>query len=168
MGVTRQIIGSFEDIGKDIAHEIAKVPKDIAGKALESLGASSGKKTQSGSTLPGKGDKGIEQVSVGSGSAKSNTPLDQFGETKDAQVKQAIARAALSQLAGRPQQKKEPSVWEKLQQEEAQKKEMAQKQAAAASMSTLPVMTSKRKRGDLYGRKAKQSPTEISKNVRQD
>ena len=43
-GIASQIIGSFEDIGEKVVSEVAKVPADIAGKALESLGASSGKK----------------------------------------------------------------------------------------------------------------------------
>jgi hypothetical protein len=38
MGVVKQIIGSFEDIGKDIARETVKVPTEIVGKALETLG----------------------------------------------------------------------------------------------------------------------------------
>jgi hypothetical protein len=42
-GVAKQIIGSFEDIGKDVVREAIKVPKDIAGKALESLGTSTQK-----------------------------------------------------------------------------------------------------------------------------
>ncbi|MCX6793897.1 MAG: hypothetical protein NTY06_02215 [Candidatus Gottesmanbacteria bacterium] len=43
MSVAKQIIGSFEDIGKDIVRETAKVPTDIAGKALESLGTNTQK-----------------------------------------------------------------------------------------------------------------------------
>lgn len=36
--VAKQIIGSFEDIGKDVVREAGKVPGDLVGKALESLG----------------------------------------------------------------------------------------------------------------------------------
>lgn len=49
-GVAKQIIGSFEDIGKDVAREAAKVPTDIAGKALESLGTSTQKPQKSPNT----------------------------------------------------------------------------------------------------------------------
>ena len=164
--VARQIIGSFEDIGKDVVREVAKVPADIAGKALESLGAKSGPTGQT-SVQPGVGDKGIEGVVSGGQQKNTNTPLDKIGQTSDVQVKQVIARAALSQLAGHPQTQKEPSVWEKLQQEDVQKQE-AKKQQAKAGMSALPIMSAKPKRGNLYGMKAKKSPTEIGRNVRQD
>lgn len=35
-GITRQIIGSFEDIGRDIARETVNIPKDIVGVVLSS------------------------------------------------------------------------------------------------------------------------------------
>ncbi len=44
MSVTRQIIGSFEEIGQEVARQTTTVPKDIAGKALESLGVAAGQK----------------------------------------------------------------------------------------------------------------------------
>ena len=50
-GVAKQIIGSFEDIGKDIVREAAQVPKDVIGKAIESLGTST-QKSQKSSTVP--------------------------------------------------------------------------------------------------------------------
>ena len=43
-GIGSGIIGSFESIGKDIATEAAKVPVDVAGSALESLGVGGQKK----------------------------------------------------------------------------------------------------------------------------
>ncbi len=42
-GVAKQIIGSFEDIGKGIATESIKAVTDVTGKALESLGTPKGK-----------------------------------------------------------------------------------------------------------------------------
>lgn len=155
MGVTHQVIGSFEDIGKDIVQEVAKVPKDIAGKALESLGTNSGKR----------------QGQQGSTAAPSYTtkegPLDQLDKTKDYHVKQTIARAALEQLAGRKPKQKEPSVWEKLQMEAEQKKKAATQQQSYAAASLLPQTAAKRPRGDLFGTKAKQTSAE-RKAVRQD
>jgi len=81
-------------------------------------------------------------------------------------VKRAIARAALEELSGKKPAQKEQSVWEKLQKEEEQKKEQ-KKQKAQASRASLPQATSKRKRGDLYGMKAKKTAAE-NRNVRQD
>lgn len=45
-----QITEEFEQLGKQVVKETVQAPKDIAGKALESLGTSSGK--QQGSTPP--------------------------------------------------------------------------------------------------------------------
>lgn len=132
MGVTQQIIGSFEDIGEKVVKEVVKAPKDIAGKALESLGTSSGK--QQGSTLP---------------------------QTK------ATARAALEQFAGYSSKSKEPSVRERIEMEDRQKKEMEAKKAEAVKKAQLPVMTQKPRQGNLYGIGIKQS-IEKNRNVRQD
>jgi len=41
-----QIGESFEQIGKDVVRETVQAPKDIVGKAMESLGAGGGKKSQ--------------------------------------------------------------------------------------------------------------------------
>ncbi len=151
-GIARQIIGSFEDIGKDVLKQTAQVPKDIVGKALESLGTSGsnkqGQQAQPTSTKPQEG------------------ALGQLEQTKDEKTKKAIARSALEQLAGKPQQK-EPSVWEKIQQEMEQKKEQ-QKQQSRQAGQQLKSGKGKRPRGDLYGLKAKKASAEMSRNVRQD
>jgi hypothetical protein len=156
-GVAKQIIGSFEDIGKDIAQEVSKVPTDIAGKALESLGATSQ-----------KGQKGNQQVTGKADTAnKPEGALGQLDQTKDQQVKRSIAREALVQLSGKPQQK-EPTVQERLEKEKQEKNEKTTKQAAVAQkMAPLPAMSQKTKPGNLYGIKQKSS-SEMSKNVRQD
>lgn len=142
--IMQQLGESFEDIGKDIVHETIQAPKDIVGAALESVGVGGGKKQKQQQT--------------------QNIP-----QTKEEQeIKKAIARAALQELAGGAKQQKEPTVWEKIQQEEQQKKEQKKLQNEANKKSSLPQVSSKRKRGDLYGMKAKKSSTEIGKNVRQD
>lgn len=158
------ILGGFTDelgeIGKSIVREAVAVPKDVAGKAMESLGVSSGK-TQ------GQQQKQGQQVQVDQkGGEKS--PLDQLQLAKDQQVKQAIARSALAQLAGGVQKQKEPTVWERREQEAEKKKELVKQQKKQASAQQLPVIQSKRKRGDLYGMKAKKNTAEVGKNVRQD
>lgn len=145
------IIGAFTDelgdLGKQIVRETIKVPKDIAGKALESLGTSSGQKQQ--------------QQAASTTDASKKEPDDQ-------KIKASIARAALSQIAGIKPKQKEPSVWEKIQAEAEQKKELGKQQQQQAAAQQLPVVKSKRPRGDLYGLKAKKASGEVGKNVRQD
>lgn len=154
--VAKQIIGSFEDIGKDIARETVKVPGEVVGKALESLGSSSGKKTQGAKQTrtgaPGNGDRGA---------------LGKLEETKDQKAKQAIARQALEQFAGSRKQK-EPTVQERLEKEKAEKAEKQQKEAAgAAKMAPIQEVSTKQKRGNLYGVKQKTTQVE-NKGTRSD
>lgn len=154
-GVGKQIIGSFEDIGKDIVREAAKVPTDITGKALESLGTSSK-----------SGQKGNQAVAgAADATKKPEGALAQLDQTKDQKIKQSIAREALAQLSGKPQQK-EQTVQERLQAEEQQKKEAAKKQQAL-QMAPAPMVSSKPKRGNLYGAKQKKTAVE-NKSARQD
>lgn len=156
-GAVRQIIGSFEDIGKDVVREVTKIPKDIGQTAMESLGTSSGK-PQSGHTQSSniaKGDPGsaMEQISSGGTSP---------------QAKQAIARAALEELSRKNPPPREPSVREKLEQEDRQKTELAAAQAHKVATSTLLQPSARRPKGDLYGIKAKRHGGEIGKNVKSD
>jgi hypothetical protein len=143
-GVAKQIIGSFEDIGKDIIREAAKVPTDIAGKALESLGTSSQ-----------KGQKG------------NPSPQGKVEEPKQPE-KALPPREWLAELAGSGKKQKEPTVQERLEKEKQDKNEKETKQAGVAQkMAPMATGSSKPKRGNLYGIKQKSS-SEMSKNVRQD
>ena len=156
MGVAKQIIGSFEDIGKDIVGEVAKIPKDVAGKALESLGSSSGQ-TQQGQTVAPSGE---------SAKPKEKGPWETFDEISDKDVKKNMARNALQAFLARLAQKpKEPSVWERIQAETEQKKQMIEQQQQQTAAASIPTATSKRPRGDLYGMKAKKLGSEVGKNV---
>lgn len=150
-----QLGESFEQIGKDVAREVVQAPKDIVNNAMESLGVGGGKKSQKTQTKP--------TIPVPEPGSQAEADAQQAME-----IKKAIARSALQELAGGSQKQKEPTVWEKLKQEEEQKKEMKKKQAEANKKASLPQVSSKRKRGDLYGMKAKKSSTEIGKNTRQD
>ncbi len=152
----KQIIGSFEDIGKQIGSEVVKAPAEIAGKALESLGAStSGPKKMPPVSSPQAGEQ-----------KSAPTPLDEFTQAKDAKTKEAIAHRALAYLAGKGKQP-EPSVRERLEKEEMEKRKLEEKKAKESEMAPLPKQTGKRKRGDLYGVSGKAS-MEKSRNVRQD
>ena len=152
-----QIISELGSIAKDVGEQTAQIPKDIAGKALESLGSASSKNP--------KGKTVVSQASAGGD--KPATAWEQIDAESDRAVKRHIARAALEELTRGSMRKKEPSIWERLQQENEQKKEMQKQQTAAAAAQSLPAATSKRPRGDLYGAKAKQTATE-NRNVRQD
>ena len=156
-GVTRQIIGSFEDIGKDVLRQASNVPKDVLGKALESLGTSSGKKQQGQTHL----QLGQEAAS------KPNTPLDEVAAAKDRKTKQAIARAALQYLAKKPEER-EPSIRERLEKEKQQKELMEKKQKEEAEKMKLVEPKSHPRRGNLPGLTRKQTGSETQKNVRAD
>lgn len=154
----KQVIGSFEDIGKDVVREVASLPKDIAGKALESLSTSSNSKGQQKST----------QL-VGSNDARPKSPdaFDKFDTGEKNQIRQAIARSALEALTERP---KSPtsSVYEQNQKEIEQKKQLQKQQQFQNAKMVLPKVTGKRARGDLYGIAAKKQGSEIGKNVKHD
>jgi len=139
-GVAKQIIGSFEDIGKDIVREAAKVPADIVGKAIESLGTSSTQKTQT--------------------SPKVQKPASE--------EKKVPPREWLAELAWKNKKQPEPTVQERLEKEQREKREKEAEQGkVAATMAPISSGSSKPKRGNLYGMKQKTS-SEMSKNTRQD
>lgn len=152
-----QITEELGELGKTVVGEAAKAPSDIAGKALESMGSSSWKK------------QGHQAIRCTPGESKSLGALGHLETTDDENVKNAIARAALEELAGlRKTKPKEPSVWERIQKEEGEKKELAAQKAKAAAYQKLPQGGSMRPKGDLYGIKVKRGSAEMSRNVRQD
>lgn len=152
-GIPGQIISELGELGKKVGGEAAKVPKDIAGKAMESLG-----------TGGGANKMGAAMATPQGGESKGDSMWEKILGEKDKRIKRAIARKALEDLINKPTERREPSIWERLQMEQEQKKnQMAQQQAGAP----LAMPSSKRARGDLYGAKAKKTSTE-NKNVRQD
>ena len=154
-GIGKQIVGSFEQIGKDVAKQTATVPKDIAGKALESLGASSGPQKQQGGVATGSADATKMQEGA----------LGEMEKTQDQKVKQSLSREALAQFA-KPKPK-EKTIWDEKLEAEKQKLEQKKREEAAKAAELKP-MGSKRPKGDLYGTKAKKLGSEVGKNVRQD
>lgn len=151
--VVGQIIGELGEVAKQVGQEAAQVPVDITGKALESLGAKSGKTTPAKQPVSSSGEPSV---------------WEQMDQNQDHAIRRAFARKALEVLAGGGARTKKPSIWEQLQQEQDQKKQAAAMQAQAARASTLPTGGSKRPVGDLYGTKAKKLGSEVGKNVRQD
>lgn len=153
-----QIIGELSELGQSVASSTAQIPKDIAGKAMESLGTTSGK-TQGNQKIQFTG-------SFDAAKANPNSTWEKIDQA-DAAGKQAMARKALEELLGRPKAQKEESIWEKLQREEDEKKKREELQKEADSKQLQPT-ASKRPAGDLYGTKAKKLGSEIGKNARQD
>lgn len=148
-GVARQIIGSFEDIGKSIAEETGKIPSQVVDTALESLGVS-GNKQQS-----------HQMVKFGEGKpADPNSSLGKLAKTSEEGEKRIIARAALKELSGIKNEREEPSVYEAKLQEDAEKEEQKRQSAILAAQSVLPKTGSHKKPGDLYGVSAKRAKTE--------
>lgn len=154
--VPGQIFETLGELGKTVATETGKVPAEIAGKALESLGAA-------------KSGQGTQTVKTPAATEASRIPdeWDSIDKVEDAKVKQAVARAALSALIRRAKQS-EPSVWERTQKEAEEEKAKKIALAAKAAQEVLPQTSQKRPRGDLYGIKAKRGAAEMSRNIRQD
>lgn len=156
---TPTIIGSFEDIGKDVVKQSVSLPADIAGKALESLGLGGTTKNPQ-----------AQQTRVGEASAGHSAPdaWDHIDSRREDPNRKAIARAALEALSRRnPNQA--PSVYEQKIRDDEEKKKFKLKQAEMDEKNnSLSQMQSQRhKRGDLYGVHNKQRGMEI-KNTRQD
>ncbi len=139
----RQIIGSFEDIGEKIVQETKKIPSDMVGKALESVGVPSGKSGQKNPVYTGTGK--VQE-------SRSDGPTD---------ADRAVARAALAEFAKKPHQK-EPGVYERQQKENDEKQKMMEDQQKAAAKSALPHTGAKQAPGGLFKKKkAPQNKAEL-------
>jgi len=149
-----QIIEELGELGKTVGGEVVKTPKDIAGRAVESLGATSGGKSKAAAV-------------ASAGANQEPGKLAEFAAAGSLETKRAVARAALAELAARPKPK-EPAVWERHEQEEERKRQQQTQAAAGAAAAVLPDTGSKHPKGDLYGIKAKRGAAEMSRNVRQD
>jgi hypothetical protein len=148
------ILGSFEDIGEEVAQNITKLPGDILGKALESVGVSSG----SGST---------KQPAKPNATQQDGSNWQQIDKTQNQEVKKTIARNALEELLKNVPQT-ELTEYEKKKKEEEEKAKAQKEQQKQQDLASLPKMTAKRARGDLHGMKAKKGGggNELSKNVK--
>ena len=155
------IVGAIaEELGETARQGVkqtVQVPKDVGLTALESLGGSQGK-TQ--------GAKGPPKAAVAK-TPGERTPLDDFQSATDARTKKEIARNALAYLAGETKQK-ESTVWDKQQNDNVQKKELAKEQKEVTRRTQLNPVSTKPKRGNLFGVTQKKAGTETSRNVRQD
>jgi hypothetical protein len=155
------IIGAItEELGetaKQVVKQTAQVPKDVGQAALESLGAGGGKKQSAGAS-PAKPPK----------PSRETTALDDFESAVDPRTKREIARNALAYLAGEGGKRKDSSVWEQHEKEADEKKTLEKERKEQVRKQVLPVITTKPRRGNLYGVTKQKSGTETSRNVRQD
>lgn len=148
------ILGSFEDIGEEIKQEVTKLPGDILGQALESVGLNMGGKKQG------------QKANTPSAVQDPNSAWQQIDQQKDEQTKKEIARAALAELTQPKHQAQEPSEYDKRIQEEEQKKQIEAEKKKQAQPVALPSSGQRKVPGIKSAVKAK--TTEIGKNTRQD
>lgn len=110
-GVAKQIIGSFEDIGKDIARETVQVPKEIIGKALESLGTTTQKPQKSPNTPRTQSSPRAWLAELAGKNKKQPEPTVQERLEKEKQVKneKETKQAAVAQkMAPLPHMSQKP------------------------------------------------------------
>lgn len=156
-GVAKKVIGSFEDLAKNVARETAKVPKDVAKTALEG-----GKKAEKSASIraftPGR------EKTPG---PLTNGTFKELDSTSDPKVRASFARRALERLA-RPKQK-ELSVREKMEREEEEKKHVEKLQAIDRERQKLPEIKGKSQRGSAFAAKKqaqKKSGMETKVNIK--
>lgn len=88
---------------------------------------------------------------------------------QEEQTKREIARAALEELTKPSPTQKEPTVWERMQEEEARQKELKEEQKKAQGQQVaLPSSGARKVPGLKSARKAKQQGSEQSKNIKSE
>jgi len=135
MGVAKHVIGSLGDLGMEVLKETAKIPVEIAGTAA---GVSTEKTTQP-----------QESHSQNEPQIKGEVPqaFTRLDRIEDPHTRRQQARGALLQFVGSSANaNKEPTLWEKKQQEEKQQKHMHDQEKEARKKELRPVST-KRKSG---------------------
>jgi FtsZ-interacting cell division protein ZipA len=151
------ILGSFEDIAKDVRQEVTQLPKDIVGSALESVGMGIGGKQKQQTPTPGT-------------TQEPNSAWQQIDSQNEEKNKLIIARKALEELTQPTPKQKEPSEWDKQQEEEKQKTEMEEQrkeQEKANQIVMLPSSGTRKVPGLKSAITSKQS-SELGKNTRSD
>lgn len=156
--IPKPIIGAFEDIGESIVSQVKSIPKDVGQTALESIGLSTGGKKQGQQAIPPP-TPGVTQ--------EAGSSWNQIDQTQDQKIKKDIARNALQELLRPRQQANEPSIWERMNQEEEQKKAQKAQQQPQGPIA-LPSSGARKVPGMKHANKAKQLGSEIGKNARQD
>jgi len=161
--VGKKVIGQLGQLGKKVGKQVAKTPVDIAETAFESL---SGKRDKT----PSKRAPQAPMHEVLPPVKKiENGPWADIDSMDDKKAKAAFARNALKQFAGISKGEKEPSVYEKIQKEQAEKKEQLELRKKQARSSVLPDIKGKQKRGSAFSHKKmrkKQTGMETKVNIK--
>lgn len=139
----KPIVNEFEKIGQDVVKNVAKLPTDLLGAALESVGGSSGS---------GKSQQS-QQQKLPPAAQQEGSNWQKISQEHDDKIRKSIARFALEELRTKPKQ--ELSVYDEKQKELEQKKEAQKAQEERDRYASLPQTSSKRPRGDLHGTKVK-------------
>lgn len=149
------ILGSFEDIARDVKNEAVQAPKDMVGSALESVGLGTGGKQKQQTPTPGA-------------TQDPSSAWQQIDSQNEEKNKLIIARKALEELTQPTPKQKEPTIWEQLQQEEKEKKEFEKKQQEQEEqIVVLPGSGTRKVPGLKSSIQSKQS-SELGKNTRSD
>jgi len=141
MSVVKHIIGSLGDLGVEIIKETAKAPVDIVGQALE--GGKAGKQNN------------------------QQQPTAKFRESSgfpELDRKDVPPRQVLQQFVGSSTAQKEPSVYEKQQQEIVEKQKQQKLQQVFEQKHTIKPISARKKQG-LASHVQKQT-TEAKFNVK--
>lgn len=161
-GIAKGIGEQLGKLGKQIATDIAKVPSQItgldkAGGTNETLGSGGGSKKQQGKS------KQSNMQRAGGDPNKLAELERQDAIERQKQIQQA--RQMLQQFT-QPQGQPEQTLRDKLEMEEMEKRKKEIQEERKKAQSALPQTSSKRPKGDLYGKKAKQFGGELGKNVK--
>ncbi len=162
-GIKSGIGEQLGNLGKQIATEVINIPAKITGMD----GGTTNETAGSGTGGKQKGQKGTHSAQSGTNIFGLPRTPEQIAaeDALEKQKKLAEARRLLQQFI-QPQGQSEPTLAEKQEMEEMEKNKKEIEEEKKKAKSVLPVVASKRPRGDLYGAKAKKFGGELGKNVK--
>lgn len=160
-GIAKGIGEQLGNLGKQIVTDIAKTPAKIAGMDVtgpnETVGTGSGKSKKAAPQIKPQTAKTEESVN----------PLDVLRQNDEVEKQKQLAQARrLLQQFIEPIKQEEPSIREKLEMEEMEKRKKEIEEEKKKAQKELPKVATKRPAGDLFGRKSKQFGGEVGKNVK--
>lgn len=155
-GIAKGVGEQLGELGSQIATEVAQVPAKITGMDQGGTNEATGQGT--GGTQPGK----TIQKLVKDGQQKIAAIARR--DEADKQQKLAQARKLLEQF--RQPQTPVPSIRERQELEELEKKKLEIEEEKKQVRTVLQPVSGKPKRGNLFGIKAKQFAGEVGKNAK--
>ena len=157
-GIAKGVGEQLGELGKQIVHDVAKVPSQLVGLDSGGINESPG----------GSGPSGQQQKArIQNAKAQEAKRIADIAKKDEMQKQQQLARARqLLQQFIRPGERSPLSIKEKLEQDDLEKKKKQVEEERKKAAKALPKSSSKRPRGDLYGTRAKQFAGETGKNVK--